>query len=492
MGASGSGGLDRWSRPATQRLVRSWRGLVRDLVFGRPPWLRARLRAIHARDLRLLEPCFEPDFYLLQFDKARFAAMAARDPALHYLLLGHRQGFSPALHFDPRHYRQSSRGVPPGAPYLHYLRTGRSAGREPAPSLALVGTPDRPAALILDHARGGGSTGYLDHYSARLVAEGFRPLRTRRIGARRPLYVIADADGTQRSHLLSKDSADLMASLRVERVVFNHLIDLPPGAFAWAKAWASGLGLEYEVLLHDYYLACPRVNLVDAEGRFCDLPDRACAGCPGGAARQSWRAGANELLTGAVRVSAPSTDLATRLQRVFKDVAIEVWEPEADPATLPARPRLLAGEALHLVILGGLNQPKGYDVVLRLARRIRLTGAPIRLTLLGDSSGARALRREGVAVHGRYAEGQVAELLDQIAPHATFFPAIWPETWSFTLTHVLRHGLFAIAFDIGAIAARLRRLSTGRLLPYALHEDASALLDTLMALRAEFLQDAER
>ena len=67
--------------------------------------------------------------------------------------------------------------------------------------------------------------------------------------------------------------------------MFNHLVDLPQ-PFAWAGTLTGELRLDYELLLHDYYLACPRVNGVTAAGRFCDLPPEACAGCLDGPARR--------------------------------------------------------------------------------------------------------------------------------------------------------------------------------------------------------------
>jgi hypothetical protein len=74
-------------------------------------------------------------------------------------------------------------------------------------------------------------------------------------------------------------------------------------------------------------------------------------------------------------------------------------------------------------------------------------------------------------------------LLAEAAPHVVFLPAIWPETWSFVLTSALEQGLPVIVFDIGAPAARLRRLGRGHVLPLELSKDTGKLLETLMELR---------
>ena len=353
-----------------------------------------------------------------------------------------------------------------------------------------MGIGGKPAALVLDHARGGGSTHFLDLYAARLEAEGFAVVRTRRVGAKRPLYLVPEGQGLE-PHLLSVDSGDRLRAMGVERLVYNHLIDLPPGAFEWARGLANALGLEYELVLHDYYLACPQVNLVDATGRFCDLDDGGCRGCLESPAEvAAWRSDAARLLAGAARVIAPSGDLARRLLRVFPAASIEVFEPEAELSGEVTVPPLASEAPLRLLVLGSLNRPKGFDVLLGLARHAQASGAPIELALLGASIGDRALEQAGVSVLGPYDDDDAQGLIRKCAPHAIFFPAIWPETWSFTLTHALRAGVFAIAFDIGAIAERLRRLSTGRILPYALHSDAAALQEALLTLRSQFLQSS--
>ena len=42
-----------------------------------------------------------------------------------------------------------------------------------------------------------------------------------------------------------------------------------------------------------------------------------------------------------------------------------------------------------------------------------------------------------------------------------FFPAIWPETYSFVLSEIWAAGYPAVAFDIGAIAERIRATGAG-------------------------------
>ena len=51
---------------------------------------------------------------------------------------------------------------------------------------------------------------------------------------------------------------------------------------------------------------------------------------------------------------------------------------------------------------------------------------------------------------------------------AVFLPAIWPETWCFTLGIAWKAGLSVIAFDLGAPAERICATGRGRLINPAL------------------------
>ncbi len=65
-----------------------------------------------------------------------------------------------------------------------------------------------------------------------------------------------------------------------------------------------------------------------------------------------------------------------------------------------------------------------------------------------------ALKR--MTVTGRYKEGELPGLIDSVAPHIVWFPAGWPETFSYTLSVAIESGLPIAATDIGSFPERLR------------------------------------
>jgi hypothetical protein len=72
--------------------------------------------------------------------------------------------------------------------------------------------------------------------------------------------------------------------------------------------------------------------------------------------------------------------------------------------------------------------------------------------------------RNRLVVHGKYRDDSLHRLLENLAPHIAWFPARWPETYSYTLSAVLDEELPAAVTNLGAIYDRL----AGRALSWAL------------------------
>jgi hypothetical protein len=75
---------------------------------------------------------------------------------------------------------------------------------------------------------------------------------------------------------------------------------------------------------------------------------------------------------------------------------------------------------------------------------------------MGYSMNDRLLQEAGVKITGRYLEENAKNTLETLSPHVVWLPSVWPETYSYTLSIALQAGLSVVAFDIGAIARRIR------------------------------------
>lgn len=468
-------------------------GVVLGGISGRFIW-PAVLHVLAPR-LAVLERGFDRDFYLRQFGDVRQRQRVARAPLLHYALLGWRAQRSPAPAFDPAFHQRRNLHRPTGMdPLFHHLEKHPA---ENSPRNEVEARADRApwregaeAVLVFHHGRGGGSSHFLDLYEQAIEASGHNVLRARAVLRAPTLAVVNDRIFDLEGGLTGL--VQFARQRRVARLVVNHIIDRPTEMMGWVRDLATSLGVPYDVIVHDYFMLCPRIDLVTGEGTFCDVaPVAACLECVtkyGADASAfdplSWRDEHLAFLAAAGHVVAPSEDLASRMRR-FLPREITVWTPGRDAGFPPERmPRLSRDERLRIVTLGALNVAKGVRVVGELAEVADKAEAPLQISVLGPVSEALPA---SVAVSGPYRPEDLKEQLFQASPHAVLLPAIWPETWSFVLTSALEQGLPVIVFDIGAPAARLRRLGRGHILPKDLSADPGKLLAALMELRASWI-----
>ncbi|MFO1339928.1 MAG: glycosyltransferase [Burkholderiaceae bacterium] len=343
---------------------------------------------------------------------------------------------------------------------------------------AVQPAPGAGVALMVNHARGGGTARHEAEEAARLRAEhgwGVVTLHPSRragcvaLGATGAAGAL-DLPALQALPLLDPDSTearpspllqDVLATLGLREVQLHHLVDHPPELREVLPRLCQALGLPLAVTVHDYHLICPRINLVDASGRYCGEPDRdGCNRClqrdeTGRAAGRigPWRAAHAQLLARADRVIVPDLDVAGRLSQYFPSVRVQVKPHEA--LVLPAQ-RPPRGPVREVLVVGALSEIKGYRVLLGLAGSRAAADAGLRFTLLGYSPDDAALRAAGVQVLGRYDDATLAARIEALAPDLVLLPSVWPETFCYVLTTAAATGRRIAVFDLGAQARRLR------------------------------------
>lgn len=107
---------------------------------------------------------------------------------------------------------------------------------------------------------------------------------------------------------------------------------------------------------------------------------------------------------------------------------------------------------------------------------------------MGHSQDDRRAGKAGIEVLGLYKDAEAVARLGALEPDLVWLASIWPETYSYTLSIALEAACPVIAFDIGAIAARLRRIGREKgLMPLSLSESpekvSSVILEKLELFR---------
>jgi GT2 family glycosyltransferase len=286
---------------------------------------------------------------------------------------------------------------------------------------------------------------------------------------------------------------ELLASLSISTIELHHTLGLDPRVIEMIRR----LGPPIDVHIHDYSWVCPRVTMMDASRQYCGEPAvSVCEVCvrrngsniPEEISVRSLRQRSRRWLGSARRVIAPSEDTARRLQRYLPAVPIEVVPHEVFTTrgpSPPARP----SKSVRVAVLGAIGHHKGYRVLLQCAQDAARRRLPLEFVIIGYTEDDAQLMRTGrVFVTGPYRDEELPYLLGREAPHLVFLPSVWPETWCYTLSHALASGLPVAAFDLGAIAERMRAEQIGTL--FALGMPPRQINDRLIELGREAMQPA--
>ncbi len=349
-----------------------------------------------------------------------------------------------------------------------------------------------PFVLLVTLALAGGVDRFVARRCKDLRGQGRYPLVLRPAAAGRPDRVELWTDALALPNLRYAVPADLpalkrlLAAIRIERVEIQHFLDVDPRVIAIARS----LGRSYDVYLHDYVWFCPRITLIDESGRYCGEPDLpACEACirrngarldepVSVAAVRRRRAGG---LRGARAVYAPSADTAARYRRRFAGLSVRVAAPGPALAAAARPPAPDPDGIVRVALIGAIGEHKGYRVLLECARDAARRRLPLQFVVVGYTEDDEALQSTGkVFVTGRYTEQEALHLLRRERAVLAFLPSVWPETWCYALDHAVEAGLPVVAFDLGAIALRLRAAGSGILLP--LDCDPSRINDRFLQL----------
>jgi len=359
------------------------------------------------------------------------------------------------------------------------------------------------AFLMVAHTRGGGTERHVQELVALLEGVGTAVLTCRSDPYDPRHFRIEDPLLEHTPNLPIVDLAndptrlgDLLRDLGVCHAHVHNLADYDPSApehlwFAFGHA-----GITYDVTVHDYQSMCPRINLVDVTGVFCGEPGvDTCQRCVdlmgsdfGRPTVWSWRQRHGRLLRDARAVFAPSLDAAKRIQRYLPGLEVVVrLHPELTSPARPASDQLRRAVApadrsrLRIGMLGAIGTAKGSVLVSDVAKLALAQKAPIDFVVLGAISAPGKLP-PNVKMSGAYVDDELGSLIEAAALDVIWFPAVWPETYCYTLSAALRGSLPIVAFDLGAVAERLRAHGRGHLLAMTAMLDPECVLRELIAV----------
>ena len=332
--------------------------------------------------------------------------------------------------------------------------------------LARLRESGTPVVLAVLHDRAGGTLRHVSELATHLQGHAVFFTLVPHQGGKVLLQQLGAPQGLQATFAIDAEYDALVLALRqigVRHIHYHHLIghtlrvlDLP-----------ASLGVAYDFTAHDFYTLCPQISLTDSSNGYCgEKGVDQCRTClrvspaPGGMDIDTWRSTYGGFVARARTILAPSQDVARRFQAFMPAASIR-YVPHTDIAshgTLPApRPTALGANApLKVVVVGALSPIKGADVLEDVAALAAQNNSQVEFHLLGYAY--RDLKVQPSArlqVHGAYNEEDLPRLLAELQPDLAWFPAQWPETYSYTLSASLQAGLPVVGPDLGAFPERL-------------------------------------
>ncbi|MCW5256784.1 glycosyltransferase [Verminephrobacter aporrectodeae subsp. tuberculatae] len=351
-----------------------------------------------------------------------------------------------------------------------------------------------PVVLAVLHDRAGGTLRHVRELAQHLSAQALFLTLAPAPGRRVCLQLASADEGFELVFRLADQYQSLVQVLRqlgVRHIHYHHLLGHDPLIADLPQA----LGLAYDFTAHDFYSYCTRISLTGDGNRYADGPSPGeCACCsphaqapsgPGSVA--DWRQRNRRFLVAARYLLVPSHDAARRMAAFAPGARLRVvpHTDVTDPvvnSTVIAPPPRPADAPLKIAVLGSLSAIKGADLLEAVAQQAAKRQAPIEFHLLGY--GYRHLQTRPHAcltVHGAYEDKDLPDLLQRLRPDLVWFPALWPETYSYTLSAALRAGLPVVAPDLGAFAERLAGRPWSWVLPW--DRSATQWLECFLDLR---------
>lgn len=338
--------------------------------------------------------------------------------------------------------------------------------------------------LFVVHGLGGGTETAIRNLIKLHAAEGKKVLILRSDPSGKLLLApaIASHEKTLITEYPHNTSAELLAEhlseLNVEYVHYHHTLGFKPDIWRLPEL----LGVPYDVMIHDYYLICPRITMIDESGFYCGQPEVAtCERCVKssplghdaeerleevGGTVVDWRQFHKTYLQNARQVVTPSQSTRTHVLKYLPIQGIEAI-PHPEPA-FTYKPREWDGNLPHrIAILGAIGPHKGSELLFACAKYALSRDLPLHFVVIGYTDRDEAFAELGnVEITGAYSSADLPSIVEDSGCTTALFLSVWPETFSYTLSEAWRLGLYSVTLDIGAPAERIREMQRGSLIPY--------------------------
>ena len=238
------------------------------------------------------------------------------------------------------------------------------------------------------------------------------------------------------------------------------------------------------ITLHDYFMICPRINMLYKNKEYCDLKD--CKQCDECLTEKIDIKKRNkkieELFTYSQSVIVPNKTVKDIYSRIHPKANYQVIEHGSNtPVNTIVRKRHNL-KKLNVAFVGFLPYLKGSDIAKALLKKAKKSEYKFHLFGLSDDPFFSQNTRNYI-FHGEYKREELSKLLNKNKIDVVCLLTRCPETYCYTLSEVINAKMPIIGFDIGAIGERIERLKVGWISPLEQKEDG--ILELLQKIKKD-------
>lgn len=257
---------------------------------------------------------------------------------------------------------------------------------------------------------------------------------------------------------------NLVTALRIDEVhihhMLNHFFDIAD-VLKERKIYSV-------ITLHDFYSLCPTINMLYKMEKYCgNMQEKNCGECLkyktgiNNDIIPRWRSVWREFLSKIDKIIVPSNDTKNLINKVYENINIEVIPHGVKEINSKYTP--VIENVFNIAFVGVVSIHKGGNVLTKLVSK-KTSG--IKYHLFGKTEFSSLSKNKSNYInHGSYKRSDLSKLLSESKINLACLLAIWPETYSYTLTECLQNNIPVLTFDIGAIAERVKEHDFGYVIP---------------------------
>lgn len=247
--------------------------------------------------------------------------------------------------------------------------------------------------------------------------------------------------------------------------------------------------------LHDYFAICPTINLLNADNKYCGVPNDAftCAQClhelkiknmikvdisKDRLCIKKWRENMLTLLTQCDVVYAFSHYSIEVFNMAFRGnkLNIKLYILNKLPrlrSVVQKLPDYTRNKFITIGVLGAIGEHKGIHVIEKLADIIQKNHLPYKVVVVGYT----AVPLDHIKHTGYYNKVCLPDICIKEAIDVFVIPSIWPETYSYTTDEIMQLGYPLFTFNMGAPVERVKKYHLGVIVDFV---DTEYLLNQIV------------